>query len=160
MANTKDTIAKIHALVDPAIEGAGFELVEVELVSERGSLILRLYIDTIPPSTKDSGVSVEHCAEVSRLVGEIAAVDEAIDGTYTLEVSSPGLFRALTKPEHFDRVLGQRVKVKTFEKIQNRRVFTGLLSGRQAREIVVNVDGADFTIALDRVAKANLEPEL
>lgn len=160
MGNTKDTITKVRSLVDPVIGAASFELVDVELVSERGEHVLRLYIDTIPPSTPTAGVSVEHCATVSRLVGEIAAVDEAIDGNYTLEVSSPGLFRALTKPDHFDRVIGQRIKVKTFDKIQNRRVFTGLLARRQADEIVVSVDGVDFTIALDKVAKANLEPEL
>lgn len=160
MASAKDTIAKVRPLVEAAIGSAGFELVDLELLSERGNQVLRLFIDTIPPSTPQQGVTVEHCADVSRLVGDITAVDDAIDGNYTLEVSSPGLFRALTKPEHFDRVVGQRIKVKTFDKIQNRRVFTGNLGRRQGGEIVVNVDGVDMTIALEKVAKANLEPEL
>ena len=77
---TKDKIAKIRALVEPAITQASFELVDVELVSERGDVILRLYIDTIPPGTPERGVTVEHCADVSRLVGGLLDADETIDG--------------------------------------------------------------------------------
>jgi ribosome maturation factor RimP len=157
---TKDKIAKIRALVEPAITQASFELVDVELVSERGDVILRLYIDTIPPGTPERGVTVEHCADVSRLVGGLLDADETIDGNYHLEVSSPGLFRALTKPEHYDRVTGQRIKVKTYDKLNNRRMFTGTLARREDTQIVVNVDGVDFTIGLAQVAKANLEPEI
>lgn len=160
MASTKDKLAAVRALVDGVIQREGFELVDVELVPERGQQILRLYIDTIPPGTKDRGVTVEHCSTVSRVVGELLDSEDVIDGAYTLEVSSPGVFRPLTKAAHYDRALGQRVKVKTYDKIDNRRLFTGILRAREGERITVAVDGVDFAIDLGQVAKANLEPEL
>jgi len=160
MATAKDKLGKIRALVEGVVSGAGFELVDAEMVPERGQQILRLYIDTIPPGTRESGVTVEHCSTVSRAVSDVLDNDETIDGEYTLEVSSPGLFRPLTKADHFDRAVGQRVKVKTYEKIDNRRMFTGILRRIDGGKITVAVDGVDFAIDLEKVAKANLEPEL
>lgn len=161
MAAKNEKLATVRALVEGIVQRAGFELVELEMVPERGAQILRLYIDTIPPGTKERGVTVEHCSTVSRAVSEVLDADEnIIDGNYTLEVSSPGLFRPLTKADHFDRALGQRVKVKTYDKIDNRRLFTGILKRREGDRIAVDVDGVEFAIELDKVAKANLEPEL
>jgi ribosome maturation factor RimP len=81
-------------------------------------------------------------------------------GDYHLEVSSPGLFRPLTKAAHYDRAIGARVKIKTFEKKDNRRVYTGILKAHAEGQLTVEVDGAEFLIPLDDVAKANLEPLL
>lgn len=154
----KGKAAQVRDLVDGVIAREGFELVEVEHVVERGRPVLRLYIDTIPPGTKERGVTVDECQVVSRLVSDLLDVEDVIGGTYALEVSSPGLFRPLTKPEHFDRVLGERVKVKTFEKIGDRKVFTGILTRREGQNLVVQVDGVEHSLDLAQVAKANLEP--
>lgn len=160
MAANKDKLASVRALIEGAIQREGFELVDLEMAPERGQQILRIYIDTIPPGTKERGVTVEHCSTVSHAVGAVLDEVDALDGQYTLEVSSPGLFRPLTKADHFDRALGQRVKVKTYDKIDNRRMFTGILSRREGDRITVAVDGVEHAIDLAKVAKANLEPEL
>ncbi len=136
----------------------GFELVDVELVTEHGRGVVRLYVDTVPPGTKDRGITVDELQSVSRLVSDILDVEDAVDGAYTLECSSPGLYRPLTKPAHFDRALGERIKVKTYEKIDGRKVFTGVLLRRDDERIVIDVDGKEFSIESSAVARANLEP--
>jgi ribosome maturation factor RimP len=156
----RDQAERIRGLCEGVIAREGYELVDVQMVSERGRAILRMFIDSVSDSTSELGVGVDDCARVSRMVGDILEVDEALSDTYTLEVSSPGLFRPLTKPEHFDRVVGERIKVKTFAKHEGRKVFTGILTGLREGMVSVEVDGAVFSVPLDGVSKANLEPLL
>ena len=156
----REQAQRIRSLCEGVIAREGYELVDVELASERGRQILRMFIDTVPPGTSERGVGVDDCARVSRMVGDILEVDETLGAAYTLEVSSPGLFRPLTKPEHYDRVVGERVKVKTFAKHEGRKVFTGILKGLQEGMVSVDVDGAVYSVPLEGVSKANLEPLL
>lgn len=156
--SSKSRIEQVRAVLEPVVAREGFELVEVEHVVERGKMVLRLYIDTVPPGTKERGVTVDQCSVVSRLVSDVLDVEDVIGGAYALEVSSPGIFRPLTKPEHFDRAVGERVRVKTFEKIGDRKVFTGILAGRDGQNLQLRVDGVEHTLDLAQVAKANLEP--
>jgi ribosome maturation factor RimP len=152
---------RIIDLVTPVIGADQYELVDAEVVMERGRPVVRLYIDTIPPSTSERGVSVDDCRQVSKVVGDLLDVEDVVSGQYNLEVSSPGIFRPLTKPEHFERARGERIKVKTYEKIDGRRVYTGRLDTSTDTEIAVTVDdGQRFEIRLADIAKANLEPEL
>lgn len=160
MTSSKSILSAVRTAIEGVIAREGFELVDLEMVSDRGRQILRLYIDTIPPGTKERGVTVENCSDVSRVVSDLLDVEDMIPSEYVLEVSSPGLFRPLTKNEHFDRAIGERVKVKTFDKIEGRRVFIGPLTKREGDAITVRVDGVEFSIDLSKVAKANLEPEL
>ena len=74
--------------------------------------------------------------------------------------SPPGLFRPLTKAKHFERVVGERVKVKTFSKHDNRKNVVGVLQDCSEGKVCLNVDGEDFAVELTDIAKANLEPEL
>ncbi len=150
----------MKALAEPVATREGYELVEVEYVMDRGRPVVRLYIDTIPPGDDQRGVTVDDCAVISRRVGEALDAEDPVAGEYSLEVSSPGLYRPLTKVAHYQRVLGQRVKVKTYEKLEGRKVFTGELLDANEERITVKVDGVSYPIALEDVAKANLEPEL
>jgi ribosome maturation factor RimP len=159
-SESKARVERVRSRVTPVVAREGFELIDVELTSEHGRAILRLYIDTIPPGTKERGVTVDDCSHVSRIVGDLLDIEEIIDGQYHLEVSSPGLFRPLTKPEHFDRVIGALVKVKTYEKVDGRRVFTGILKGHEKGMLKLEVDGHEYAVALEQIAKANLEPSL
>lgn len=148
-------------LVDPVVMAEGYELVDAEYVMARGRPILRLFIDTVPPGTPERGVTVEDCTHVSRLVSDLLDVEDVVPGEYTLEVSSPGMFRPLTKPEHFERAIGERVKVKTYEKLEGRKTFTGRLDARDGEAVAVTVDdGTRFRIPTDAIAKANLEPQI
>jgi ribosome maturation factor RimP len=153
-------VEALWALVEPVVEREGYELVDLELATDRAGAIVRLYVDTVPPSDASRGVSIEDCTHVSRRVGEVLDEADPIEGGYRLEVSSPGLFRPLTKPEHFERALGARVKVKTREKLGGRRVFVGQLRRRAGDRLQVDVDGQDFEVPIAQVAKANLEPLL
>ncbi|MEM7679233.1 MAG: ribosome maturation factor RimP [Myxococcota bacterium] len=156
----KSTAERAQALVTGVVEREGYELVDVEFISERGRAILRMYVDTIPPGDEQRGITVDDCSHLSRIISDVLDVEETIGGRYHLEVSSPGLFRPLTKPAHFERVVGQRIKIKTYAKIENRRVFTGTLTQFAEGHLAIEVDGQPFSLALSDIAKANLEPEL
>ena len=157
MSGLRKTEERIHELVDDLIGQEGYELVEVELANMQGRSILRLYIDS---AQSDGQIGVDDCAKVSRILSDLLDIEDVLPNAYTLEVSSPGIFRPLRKPEHFDRALGERVKVKTFAKQSGRKVFTGLLHAREGSSVSVDVDGTVYNLELVDVAKANLDPQL
>lgn len=156
LSQAKRVVERVKTLAEPVVEREGYELVEVELGSDHGRTILRLYID----SPGAGGVTVEDCSHISRIIGDLLDVEEVVEGAFNLEVSSPGLFRPLTKPAHFDRAIGERVKVKTFQKHEERRVFTGVLRAHEDGHLLMEVDGREYRLSLKDVAKANLEPAL
>ena len=121
---------------------------EVELIAlERPAAeTLRLYID------RPGGVDLALCEQVTR---ELRDLLEA----YALEVSSPGIDRPLTKPEHFQRFLGRKVKVRTEEAIAGRRNFTGTLTEADDEGVSLDADGADVRIPLARIRRSNLIPD-
>ncbi|MGH2989742.1 MAG: ribosome maturation factor RimP [Solirubrobacterales bacterium] len=107
---------------------------------------LRLYID------HPDGVDLGLCERVTTHLRDL--LDD-----YALEVSSPGLDRPLTKPEHFRRFVGHRVKVQTRDAIEGRRNFTGTLTAADEHSVSVDSDGGAVEIPLDRVRRTNLVPE-
>lgn len=107
---------------------------------------LRLFID------HPDGVSLGTCEQVTAHLRDLLE-------TYSLEVSSPGLDRPLTKPEHYRRFLGRRVRVRTREAIEGKRSFTGRLTAADERAVCVDSDGEPVHIPLDRVRRSNLVPD-
>lgn len=145
---------KTRDVAGPIVAGEGMELLDVEYLREREGWVLRLFID------KEGGVGLEDCQQASRAVETALDVEDYIPQEYSLEVSSPGLNRPLTKLEHFKRVEGQTVKVKTYGPIGDppRKNFTGKLIGVSDGSVAVEVQGAGrFDIAFKDIAKANLE---
>ena len=126
---------------------AGFDP-EVELIAlERpAGDTLRLYID------HPEGVDLALC---ERVTGELRDLLES----YSLEVSSPGTDRPLTKPEHFRRFLGRRIKVRTEEEIGGRRNFTGKLTEADDEGVSLEADGTDVRIPLAGIRRSNLIPD-
>jgi ribosome maturation factor RimP len=160
----QDIESRATSLLDPLVRAEGLELVDLEFLKEREGWILRLFIDKPgrDPLSKDGGVGLEECSVVSRAVDASLDVEDLIPHEYLLEVSSPGLNRPLKKVEHFERVRGQTIKVKTFAPIGEppRKNFTGRLKEVSADAVTVGVEGAgEFRIPLKDVAKANLEFE-
>lgn len=133
MAKVTDTVA---ALALPIVEGAGCTLWDVEYVKEAGEWFLRVYID------RPGGVDIDCCETVSRPLSD--ALDEAdpIQGSYTFEVSSAGLDRALKKPAHFAACMGQKVDVRFYRPVGGRKEQTGTLTGYE--DGTVFVDGTRF----------------
>lgn len=152
----QDIESRAKALVDPILGAEGYELVDLEYVREREGWVLRLFID------KPGGVGIEDCSTASRAVDTALEVEDLIPHEYHLEVSSPGLNRPLSKPEHFQRAVGKRVKVKTFGPIGEppRKNFSGTLKAAEGDSVVVAVEGAgEFSIPRKDIAKAHLEFE-
>jgi len=155
-SNFKQTVEeKALSLLEPLIAAEGLELVELEYLREREGWVLRLFIDK-----PGGGVGLEECTLVSRTVDTALDVEDIIPNEYHLEVSSPGVNRPLRKPNHFERVRGQRVKVKTFAPVGEppRKNFTGVLTDVGEEGIAVDVEGAgEFRLLFKDIAKANLE---
>jgi len=120
--------------------------VEVIALERPAGNALRLFID------HPSGVDLGMCERVTGHFRDLLK-------TYSLEVSSPGLDRRLTKPEHYRRFVGQRVKVRTIDAIEGRRNFTGTLTAANERSVSVDPGGGAVEIPLDRVRRSNLVPE-
>ena len=160
-------LEKLRAIVERVAASQGLELVEVELRGGGKSRMLRIFID------KPSGVTHEDCANLSREVGTILDVEDAVpSGPYVLEVSSPGLDRKLFRPSDFERFQGSRVKLTTRMPVNGNRHFEGRLehfeSGRltldltEARRKHRPAEGAPQKLELElaNVEKANLVPEI
>ena len=148
---------QIEQIAAPVASRHGCELVDLCFRREAGGWVLRLFID------RPEGVGVDLCAEVSRDLSAELDVADVIEHKYTLEVSSPGLNRPLTKAADFRRYLGRAAKLKTREPFDGRRQFSGRLRAvaeDDSAVIVESEDGATHTIPITAIAKANLKIEI
>ena len=154
MAQRHDIVEKTSALAEPLVAQEGLELVDVEWVNE-GGWILRIFIDRT-----GGGVGLEECQGISRTLELALDVEDFIPQHYSLEVSSPGVNRPLTKPAHFQKAIGQKVRIKTYGPIGDppRKNFSGLLTGFENDAAIVEVEGAgSFAVPLGDMAKAHIE---
>lgn len=133
MAKVTDAVA---ALAAPIVEGAGCTLWDVEYVKEAGEWFLRVYID------REGGVDIDCCEAVSRPLSDLLDEADPIQGSYTFEVSSAGLDRALRRPEHFEKCAGQQVDVRLYRPVEGRKEYTGVLTGFEDGDVLV--DGKRF----------------
>ena len=146
-------VARVWEIAAPLAAGEGMEIVDIEFRREggRGGRVLRLYLD------KEGGPSVDDLTRISRQLDDLLDSHIAVDGPYTLEVSSPGINRVLKKLEHFVRFTGKRVRVRTREMIEGRRSFLGLLKEVREGGIVLSQEGAEYYLPLSLIEKANYE---
>ena len=141
----------IADLISPSIEALGYELVRVTLAGNTRKVL------QIMAEPKDGRVmSVEDCARVSRAVSAILDVEDPISGAYSLEVSSPGIDRPLTRPKDFDRYAGHEAKIETHEPIEGRKRFKGILKGVADENVKIDSEGAELALPLNQIAKAKL----
>ncbi len=144
---------ELQALIEPTIERLGYELTDLEVrLSGQGGL-LRLTID------KPDGIDLDDCEKVSHAVSALLDVEDPVPGNYSLEVSSPGLDRKLTKVEHFQRFEGETLKVTMRFPIAGRRRFRGTLVSSDDEKIVVEVDGESHSLPLTMIDTARLVPD-
>ncbi len=138
--------------------GAGLDVVDIELRHEgRSGRVLRVYLDRLEKQDEREAPGVEELGRISRELSDILDVHDVVEGSYTLEVSSPGINRPLRKPEHFARCVGQQVRVHTVELIGGRRKFLGLLHDAAGDGVVVLQDGREVFIPFGLIVKANVE---
>jgi ribosome maturation factor RimP len=147
----RDTLA---ALVQPVVEGLGYELWELEYSPGRGNGFLRLYIDA------EAGITLEDCERVSRAVSALLDAEDPVPGQYTLEVSSPGLERPLRTAAQFARYVGETVYVELGQPVEGRRRLSGRLVAVGAEAVDVDVEGQRWSLPLAAIRKAHLAPDL
>ncbi len=139
--------------VESIVEDSNCELVDVNFVKEGPEWVLRVFID------KPEGVGVDDCQDVSMQLSERLDQEDPIPQAYSLEVSSPGLERPLTKEQDFQRFAGEMVKVRTYSPLNQRKNFTGKLLGLESGMVQLELDDGVVNIPYEQVAKAKLHVE-
>jgi ribosome maturation factor RimP len=149
----------IEAVTDVArrvTEGRGFDLVDVEVKNAPGGRLVRLYVD------RPGGIGLDDLQSVSEEISAVLDVEDPLSGSYTLEVSSPGLDRPLKDEADFRRAVGRLVKVSSYEPLDGRRHWLGRLrsvADGVAEVMLEKEGGALVRLPLDRLAHGRLEPE-
>ncbi len=146
---------RITRAITPAVTAAGYEVVRVMVSGTRRPVVQVMVerIDRVP-------MTVDDCASVSRTISPVLDVDDPIAGAYTLEVSSPGVDRPLTRIGDFDRFAGHQARVDLRTPIDGRRRFTGVLRGVADGTLRLEVDGTAVTLPIDEIQRARLIAEL
>ena len=151
MSRREEYVQRAETLLAPIVEANGYELVDMEYVKEAGEWYLRAYID------KPGGFTLDHCELVSREFSEKLDEEDFIDGSYILEVSSPGLDRPLKKEKDFERSMGKLVEIRTYRPVDKQKEFCGTLTAYDSNSVTIEEEGQPRTfekkdIALIRLA--------
>jgi ribosome maturation factor RimP len=135
---------RLADIVDPVIEGLGFELVRIRLMGGR-TRVLQIMADR-----PDGGIGVDECGDISTAVSAVLDVEDPLEDNYVLEVSSPGIDRPLTRLKDFEAWKGWEARIETTELIDGRRRFKGDLAGVEGDEVLITIEeGAEeVTIGL------------
>jgi ribosome maturation factor RimP len=169
----------LEDLIRPIVEGLGYEFWGMEHLAQGKHSLLRIYIESRlqsqeninadveisengeveDASVKESGIALDDCERVSRQVGAILDVEDPISGDYTLEVSSPGMDRLLYNLSQYERFKGHHVAIKLRMAYEGRRKYTGIISGIEGRDVVIQVDQEEFLFPIEAIEKANIIPQ-
>jgi len=150
-ARVTELLRRIEDIVAPTIVGMGYELVRVAM-SKGGTL--QIMIEPADGRAMD----VEACAVLSRALSAVLDVEDPMPGSYTLEVSSPGIDRPLTRPKDFARWAGHIARLETAEPVEGRRRFKGTLLGLEGDLVKLRLeDGKEAEVPLSAVSRAKLE---
>ncbi|MEM8682390.1 MAG: ribosome maturation factor RimP [Pseudomonadota bacterium] len=144
------TTDELVDLLEPTVERLGYELADLEVKLGGKDGVLRVFID------KADGIDLDDCEKVSHAVSALLDVEDPLPGQYNLEISSPGVDRRLKKAEHFQRFIGETVKVQMRFPVDGRKRFRGALSACEDDTIVVEVDGTSYSLPLATIDTARL----
>jgi ribosome maturation factor RimP len=137
-----------EALVRPVVEAAGLDLWDVSFHREGGRPVLRVAV------TRPGGVDLDTISQTSERLSRRLDLEDFGPARYELEVTSPGLERALREPRHFRASVGERVRVKTFEPVEGSKVHRGALVSADAEAITIATDGGELRVPYGNVASA------
>jgi ribosome maturation factor RimP len=166
-------VDRVRNIADRLAASSGLEVLDVEFLGGGKARMLRVFLDKPGGNDPLAGVTHEDCANFSREFGTILDVEDVMPGSYTLEVSSPGLDRKLVKAADFARFTGSRLKLTTREPVNNNRHFEGRLESFQDGRLTLDLSvashksrkrmgdqaGTKIEIEFANVEKANLVPE-
>ena len=141
---------KLVEIINPVISDMGFELIRLRLMSNKEITL------QIMAARLNGYINVHECAEISTAISALLDVEDPIIDTYTLEVSSPGIDRPLTRLKDFDQWAGHIAKIETEQLIDGRRRFKGLLAGIEGDELLVTIEEGTIGLKFDWLADAKL----
>ncbi len=140
---------RVYSLIKPTVEAQGVELWDVRFLKEGASWYLRIFID------RADGISIDDCTNVSHAIDSVIDEADPIDKSYYLEVCSCGIERELSRIEHFQKVIGSKIKVKLYKAIDGVKEFSGILKTADDT-IVIETEGKEYSFTLKDISKANL----
>ena len=140
---------RVYSLIKETVESQGVELWDVRFVKEGASWYLRVFID------KPDGITIDDCTNVSHAIDPVIDEADPIDKSYYLEVCSCGIERELSRITHFEKVLGQKIKIKLYKAIDGVKEFCGILKSC-GQDIILETQGKECQFALKDISKANL----
>ena len=143
----KNIASRVRTLLTPTAETLGYAIWDVEYVKEGAEMVLRITID------KPEGITIDDCEAMHRAIDPILDEADPIENAYRLEVSSPGLERELSRPEHFASAIGESVEVRLFAPLDGRRTVTGTLVGADDGSVTVEENGQNVVLPKSAVAK-------
>ena len=146
----KEIGEKIKELVSNLLREKVIELVDITYKRESGGMVLRLLVD------KEGGITLGDCAYLNEEIGNMLEQEETIPEKYMLEVSSPGLDRPLKTRRDFEKVMGKRIHVHTYEPINDKRDCEGTVKSVDDERIIID----EVVIPLKKISKAKLKIEI
>lgn len=141
-------VDRIWAIAEPYVAAEGIELYDVEVLGKGAGTIVRVTLDD------DGSIGVDRIAAISRGLSRVLDEEDPFPGSWTLEVSSPGLERKLRRPEHYVKAIGEQVKVKTVAPVEGDKSHRGAILAANDEELVLGIEGGERRIALRDVASA------
>jgi len=145
-----DLVARLTELLEPHAKEQGFELVAVELAGGRGTPVVRILLD------REKGLTLDEVASANYWITQVLDEEDPISTPYTLEVSSPGVDRPLTKPADFVRFAGETVNLKV-QVDEKRKSWTGVLVGMEGDDVLLDVDDERVRVPYETILKARLK---
>ncbi len=144
--------AQIEALIAPSLEALGYEIVRAMIMGGSDNPTLQIMAER----SADGGMEVGDCAKVSRTISALLDVEDPIAGAYTLEVSSAGLDRPLTRFKDFERFAGFEAKIEMADLVNGRKRFLGRLLGVDGGKVLIDTDEGEQRLTFEGIAKAKL----
>ncbi len=141
---------RTEQLLTPIVERFGVEIYDVEYVKEGSNWYLRAFID------KEEGVNINDCENVSRALSDALDTEDYIEDAYILEVSSPGLGRALKKDRHLEKSLGMEVEVRTYKAIDGQKEFSGILKAYDQETVTIEETNEEHIFRRSEIAQIRL----
>lgn len=149
----KEIEERTEGLLIPILDEFSFDLWDVEYVKEGSDYYLRAYID------KEGGITIDDCVDVSRKLSDKLDEDDFIDGEYILEVSSPGLGRALKRDRDFEKSIGREIDIKLYKAIEKVKEFTGVLKAFDKDTVSIEIEGNEQVFNRKDLASIKLHVE-
>lgn len=146
-----NTVQQIERILQPSLDAMGYEIVRV-LVMGKHTPTLQIMAERKDGQT----MTVEDCADISRQISAVLDVEDPISSAYTLEVSSPGIDRPLTRPKDFQRFAGYEARLETRQPIDGRRKFTGRLLGIEGEVVKLKDQAGEVALPYALIQKARL----